>query len=92
MYPVIGKLPVDAIDTAVIMKILTPIWAMKNETASRTRARIEKIADWAKVGGYRSGENPARWGGNLEHLLAPRKRCARADSSRRCRGQISPTS
>jgi integrase len=73
-YPVIGKLPVGAIDTPLIMKILTPIWATKNETASRLRGRIEKILDWAKVAGYRSGENPARWGGNLEHLLAARKK------------------
>jgi integrase len=59
------------------MKILTPVWATKNETASRLRGRIEKILNWAKVAGYRSGENPARWGGNLEHLLAARKKVRR---------------
>jgi len=71
-YPVIGKLPVDAIDTGLVMKILQPIWIKKNETASRLRGRMEAILDWAKVNGYRAGENPARWQGHLKHLLAPR--------------------
>ena len=73
-YPAIGKLPVSAIDTDSMMKILTPIWADKNETASRVRGRIEKILDWAKVNKHRSGDNPARWLGHLNHLLPPRSR------------------
>jgi len=73
--PVIGKLPVDAIDTALVMKVLQPIWGRIPETASRLRGRIEAILDWATVSEYRSGDNPARWGGHLEHLLsAPSKR------------------
>jgi integrase len=71
-YPVIGKLPVDVIDTGMVMQILQPIWNEKNETASRVRGRIEKILDWARVNGHRSGENPARWQGHLSHLLAAR--------------------
>jgi len=39
------------------------------------RGRIEAILDWATVAGYRTGDNPARWSGHLEYLLAaPRKR------------------
>jgi integrase len=68
--PVIGKLPVDAIDTALVMKVLQPIWGRIPETASRLRGRIEAILDWATVSEYRSGENPARWAGHLEHLLS----------------------
>jgi integrase len=71
-YPVIGKLPVDAIDTDKVMQILAPIWTTKNETASRVRGRIETILDWAKVKKHRSGDNPARWAGHLEYLLAAR--------------------
>jgi hypothetical protein len=41
----------------------------KTETASRLRGRIESILDWARVQGYREGENPARWRGNLDKLL-----------------------
>lgn len=68
--PVIGKLPVDAIDTPLIMKVLRPIWDRIPDSASRLRGRIESILDWATVSGFRQGENPARWKGHLEHLLA----------------------
>jgi integrase len=66
---VVGSLPVSAIDTAFVLKVLEPIWTKKPETASRVRARIERVLDWAKVRGYRAGENPARWRGHLDHLL-----------------------
>ena len=69
-YPVMGKLPVQAIDTVLVMKVLEPIWQKKTETAKRLRGRIECILDWAKVREYRQGENPARWRGHLENLLA----------------------
>jgi hypothetical protein len=44
-----GKLPVQAIDTVLVMKVLEPIWQKKTETAKRLRGRIECILDWAKV-------------------------------------------
>src|SRR5262249_1119557 len=62
--PVFAHLPVGAIDTGLVVKVLEPIWATKSETASRVRGRIEAILDWAKVRGYRTGENPARWRGH----------------------------
>ncbi|MFC7410884.1 tyrosine-type recombinase/integrase [Hydrogenophaga atypica] len=72
--PVIGELPVDAIDTALVVRVLEPIWTTKTETASRVRGRIEKVLDWAKVQGFRAGENPAVWRGHLDKLLsAPQK-------------------
>ncbi len=71
-YPVIGKLPVAAIDLAIVLRVLEPIWSVKASTASRVRVRLERILDWATVRGYRTGDNPARWKGNLESLL-PRK-------------------
>jgi len=72
-FPVIGALPVQAIDTALVRKVLDPIWTTKPETASRVRGRIESILDWAKASGYRAQvENPARWKGHLDHLLAER--------------------
>jgi integrase len=72
VYPVIGSLPVGAVDDVHIMKILQPIWNTKAETASRVRGRIEKVLDRAKALKLRSGENPARWTGHLDQLL-PRK-------------------
>ena len=69
-HPVMGKLPVQLIDTALVVKVLEPIWQKKTETAKRLRGRIECILDWAKVREFRQGENPARWRGHLENLLA----------------------
>jgi integrase len=71
-YPRIGNLPVAAIDTALVLQVLKPIWRKTPETASRLRGRIEAILDWAAVSEYRSGENPARWRGHLEHKLPSR--------------------
>jgi integrase len=77
-YPVIGALPVSAIDTALIMKVLQPIWTTRTETASRVRQRIERVLDSAKVQELRGGENPARWVGHLDHLLPKRSAVAPA--------------
>jgi integrase len=70
--PVFGRLPVSAVDTALVMRALEPIWTTKPETATRVRGRIEAVLDWARVRGYRLGENPARWRGHLDHLLPAR--------------------
>jgi integrase len=70
VYPTIGQLPVAAVDTDLVVKCLSPIWTKKTETATRVRARIESILDWATTSKYRQGENPARWRGHLENLLA----------------------
>jgi integrase len=69
VYPTIGALPVQAIDTALVTRVLEPIWSDRTETAIRVRGRIEAVLDWAKARGYRSGENPARWKGHLQNLL-----------------------
>jgi integrase len=70
--PVIGKMSVRDVDTDAVMGVLTPIWKTKTETANRLRGRLEAILDWAKVRGFRSGENPARWRGHLDKLLPAR--------------------
>ena len=57
-----------AVDTALVMKILEPIWKTKSETAARVRARIERVLDWATTRGYRQGENPARWRSHIKNL------------------------
>jgi integrase len=72
--PIIGKLLVRDVDTELVMQVLQPIWTTKPETAGRVRGRIESILDWAKVSGYRDGENPARWRGHLDHLLVARSK------------------
>lgn len=69
VYPTLGDRAVDRIDTGAVLEVLEPIWAKKNETASRVRGRVEVILDWATVRGYREGENPARWRGHLDKTL-----------------------
>jgi integrase len=76
-YPALGKLPVAAIDKALVLKAIEPIWYSKTETASRVRGRIEAVLDFAKTRGYRTGENPATWDGNLVHALPARNTIAK---------------
>ena len=69
--------PVDIIGTADALATLKPIWTIKPQTASRVRGRIEKVLDAARAKGFRNGENPARWRGNLDHLLPRQSKLAR---------------
>jgi integrase len=78
-YPIIGALPVGAIDTAHVTRVLEPIWATKPETASRVRGRIEAVLDYAATHRWRSGENPARWRGHLENALPKRSKVAKVE-------------
>ncbi|EJL72220.1 Integrase [Variovorax sp. CF313] len=68
--PHLGHLLVQDIDLQHVLLCLEPIWKTKNETASRLRGRIESVLDWATVRKYRAGENPARWKGHLDKVLA----------------------
>jgi len=67
--PKIGSKEVDAITTEDILKILSPIWTSKTETAKRVQGRIENILDYAAAHKYRDPLNPARWRGHLDKLL-----------------------
>jgi len=69
----IRTLPVDEVDTEAVVKVLQPIWDQLPETAKRLRGRIENVLDAAAVRGFRAGENPARWRGHLQNLLAKPK-------------------
>ncbi|MEQ7874233.1 integrase arm-type DNA-binding domain-containing protein [Sphingomonas sp. ASV193] len=68
--------PVHELDTSDVLSVLRPIWSDKPETASRVRARMERVFDAAKVKGFRKGENPARWRGHLQLVLPGRTRGA----------------
>lgn len=61
--------PVGDIGIDEVLEVLKPVWQKRPETARRIRMRLERVLDAAKVMGLRSGENPARWRGNLDHLL-----------------------
>jgi integrase len=76
----LGKMPVAEIDVHDVLKTLTPIWSDKTETASRLRGRIESVLAWATVSGHRTGDNPARWKGNLDAILPKPGKVAKSDN------------
>ena len=72
--PELGPMLVQQVTVQDVLRVLHPLWADKTETASRLRGRIEAVLSWATVAGHRTGDNPARWAGNLKELLpAPSK-------------------
>jgi integrase len=73
----LSDLKVSAIGTDDVLRVLNPIWQSLPETASRLRGRIERVLDFAKVRGWRSGENPALWRGHLKSILPARLRLTR---------------
>jgi integrase len=77
-FPKIGRLPVAAIDTGLVLKVIEPLWQGKTETANRVRGRIESVLDWATVRGFRAGDNPARWKGHLAEALPARGKIQKA--------------
>ncbi|MCL2469541.1 MAG: integrase arm-type DNA-binding domain-containing protein [Alphaproteobacteria bacterium] len=76
-YPVLGNLPAQAIDLALVLQVIEPLWSIKTETANRLRGRIEAILDYAATRGYRAKENPARWKGNLDNVLPAKAKVQR---------------
>jgi hypothetical protein len=71
-YPIIGKMPVNEIETNDVLAVLRGLWESRCETASRLRGRIERILARATVEGHRSGANPATWRGHLQEALPAR--------------------
>jgi integrase len=72
VLPTIGHLPVGAINTSLVLKVLEPLWTVIPETASRLRGRIESVLSYATALGWREGPNPAVWRSHLA-LMLPKK-------------------
>ena len=71
------RIPVGEVTSDDVLGVLKPMWTEKPETASRLRGRIEKAIDYATALGQRTGDNPARWKGHMDHLLGKRKKLTR---------------
>jgi integrase len=70
----ISQLPVETIDTTLLVDMLTPLWNTTPAAAKKLRLRLEQVLDAAKVRGLRQGDNPARWRGHLDKLfISPAK-------------------
>jgi integrase len=72
----LNTLPISCIDETLVLNTLRPLWNHKTVTARRIQQRLAAVLDFASATGYRSGANPARWKGHLEHLLAAPERLA----------------
>lgn len=57
-FPAFGERRVDQITTADVLRVLSPIWLVKPETARRVRQRLSTVFDWCKASGFYMGENP----------------------------------
>ena len=71
---------VDEIAVQDVLRVLEPIWQTKTETAKRVRGRIEAVLSWSTVAGHRTGDNPARWAGNLKELLPAADKVAKKEN------------
>ncbi len=67
--PEIGAMMVQDVGLQDVLRVLNPIWTTKTVTAAKLRQRLEKVLAYATVQGHRTGDNPARWGGNLDMIL-----------------------
>ena len=79
-FPSLGDKPIASIGLEEVLAVLEPIWHDKTETASKLRQKIEAVLSYATVKRYRTGDNPARWKGNLKHLLAAPNTIAPAEN------------
>lgn len=70
----LGSVSIDAINTELIESTLRPFWESKPATGQRIRGKIEAVLDFATAKRLRTGENPARWSGHLEHILTAASR------------------
>ncbi len=57
-FPMIGSKPIDKIERADVLTVLTPIWSTRPETARRVRQRLRTIFHWAMAYGFIEN-NPA---------------------------------
>jgi integrase len=57
-FPLIGSRPVHAVTQADILRVLSPIWAEKSQTARLVRQRMRTVMSWARTAGHYEGMNP----------------------------------
>lgn len=78
VYPHVGDKPVGDISANDIHELLLPLWAVKTETGTRVRMRIEAVLDYAFTKEGIDRRNPARWKGHLKTVLPNPRKLAKA--------------
>ncbi len=56
VFPLIGRKPVDQVDSACVVEVLAPIWLDIPETARRVLQRIGTVLDFAYIKGWIAAE------------------------------------
>ena len=51
-FPILGGMPVDQIGREDVLRVLSPIWGVRMETARRVRQRVRTILRWCMAHGY----------------------------------------
>jgi integrase len=70
--PLAGK-RVGEITPDQVQETLKELWARAPNQARRTLSMFERVFDYAKAKGWRQGDNPCAWKGNMEYRF-PRQR------------------
>ena len=70
-FPVIGSMPIHSVKQADIVRVLSPIWTEKQETARRIKQRLKATLDWARANGYVETANPVE---GVDRGLAPQRK------------------
>lgn len=73
VIPFIGEMPVQDIESADVIRALSPIWISKPETARRVRQRIFAVLDWSQGQGWRTTDAPR---GAVKQVMKSRKQPA----------------
>ncbi|MCX4146886.1 MULTISPECIES: tyrosine-type recombinase/integrase [Paraburkholderia] len=67
-FPIVGSMPLDAIQPRHIADVLRPIWLEKAETAGRVKQRMQAVMAWGWAHGY-CNANPV----DVVDLLLPQQ-------------------
>jgi len=60
VFPLIGRKPVDQVDSTHVVEVLTPIWLEIPDTARKILQRIGAVLDFAHIKGWREEEAALR--------------------------------
>ena len=55
-YPVLGKIPVDKIDSGDVLRVVGPIWNDMRPTAERVLGRVGQVMRWSIAQGHRTDD------------------------------------
>ena len=58
VFPIIGNKAIGSVTSSDIMKVLTPIWVNKPDTAKKIRQRLRTVVKWARAQGHFTGDDP----------------------------------